>query len=204
LPQFQIPDFRYQFHIMFSVKVQHTSHPETPTQIEVSNPDPKFQIVFQRQIHSDPQIQVSISVHVSRCNPLRFSNSGANFRSEHLPGLKIQIPKCRCQFQIMFEHIHPRYPNSGLKIQIAQSRFSPLRCQIPDYHNSGLKFQVPKSQIPNVKFQNSEPQKTRSQFQILLSRVCLSVGREMTTAHPPRSLNSGPNFRTLNLLLFLF
>ncbi len=29
-----------------------------------------------------------------------------------------------------------------------------------------------------------------------MSRVCLSVG---TTAHPPRSLNSGPNFRTLNL-----
>jgi len=138
--------------------------PKLRSQIQI----PNFRLCFSGKPTRIPKFRSQSQFHVSRCNPLRSSNSGANFKSEHLPGLKIQIPKFRCQFQIMFEHIHPRYPNSGLKIQITQSRFSPLRCQIPDDHNSGLKFQVPildpnfRSQMSSSKIQS--PKKSGPNF----------------------------------------
>ncbi len=108
---------------------------------------PNFRLCFSGKPTRIPKFRSQSQFHVSRCNPLRSSNSGANFKSEHLPGLQIQIPKCRCQFQIMFEHIHLRYPNSGLKSQITQSRFS----------HSGVKFQIITIQVSNFRFQFQIP-----------------------------------------------
>jgi len=138
--------------------------------------------VFQRQTHSDPQIQVSISVHVFRCSPLRSSNSGGNFRSEHLPGPKFRSQNSGDNFKSSLST-----STQDTRIQVSKVRSHNPGSHNSDYHNSGLKFQVP---ILDPNF--------RSQFPILLFRVCLSVGRETTTSHLPRSLNSGPNFRTLN------
>jgi hypothetical protein len=145
------------------------------------NPPPKLRSQFQvpnfRLSSSGkptriPKFKSQSQFMCFRCSPLRSSNSGANFRSEHLPGPKFRSQNAGDNLKSCLST-----STQGTRIQVSKDR-----SHNPGSPNSGVNIQIIIIQASNFRFQ----------FQIPLSRVCLSVGRETTTAQPSRS-------RTLNL-----
>jgi len=177
--------------------------------------------VFQRQTHSDPQIQVSIAVHVFRCSPLRSSNSGGNFRSEHLPGPKFRSQNAGDNFKSSLSTSIPRYPNSGLKSQIAQSRFSQFRLSQFRSQVSGSnfrsQFQVPISDpvVPCLSLcwkrddniASTQVPKFRSQFQntkLKILKTSSSISSFGKSRPNSKSSNFGSSSKIRSHLEFSF